>query len=103
MIRTIIALIPAKDCLLGGMRLPTIAATARAIYRCVFRNEHMTKLTGSSVFTAINLAIDNYAGTDSLGDHYEYKIPRSLDLVGPKPKLCQSDRVSVVVDDHWKA
>ena len=84
------------------MSFPAVASPARAHHRGIVGDEHVTEFAGSSVFAAIDLSVDDDAGTDALGDQYCYKISGFTDLFRSEPELCQGDGVCVVVDGDRK-
>ncbi len=60
----------------------------------------MAKFAGRSALAPIDLAVDNEARTDSLGDKDNNEIPRSLYFIRTKPKFSQSNGVGIVFDHY---
>src|SRR5687768_18587632 len=62
----------------------------------------MPEFPGSPVFAPVNLPVKNDSRPDAFADQNGYKIGGLANFLASEPKLCQSDRVGIVLDRRRK-
>src|SRR5688500_13544343 len=82
---------------LRGERLPAVAVPARAGHRRVLRDDHVAELAGRPALAAVDLAVEDDAGADALGDERDDEVARLGHLGPPEPELGERGGVGVVV------
>src|SRR5260370_21222507 len=59
---------------------------------------HVTEFSGRASLATINLAIDDYSGTDTLAHQNQNEIASVSHFRPPKPEICQGNGIRVVVN-----
>src|SRR5262249_54370325 len=80
--------------------LPALAAADGALDGCSGADRHVTKLTRSATFTAINLPVKNDTRTNAFFNQYEHEVAHLADFRTAKPQLSQRCCVGVIINGH---
>src|SRR5437667_11229837 len=87
----------------GGKCFPTLVAPISACNRSVHTDPHMSKFTGDTTFPAIDLPVKHDACADTIFNKHQNKVPDITNFRAPKPELCQSRGIGIIISNHRKA
>ena len=66
-------------------------------------DNHVSEFSCCATFATINLTIEDDSGADTVGRQHEYEITGIANFRPAEPKLCERNRVCVVVNRYGQA